>query len=100
MALWTYPAEYNVTSFTAVLEYVNHITYDSFATLLCIALFVVVFVTLKNYATSKALSAAGFISVIIATLFNLLGLVSYYVIVVFVALTITGALYPTLTGEP
>ena len=99
MALWDYPADHNVTNYTAMIKYVNYTTGDAFGTLMCIAIFIVVFVALKNYNTAKALSAAAFLSTVITTLFYILGLVSYYVIVVFVTLTVIGALYPMLKGE-
>jgi hypothetical protein len=70
-----------------------------FVTLACVGLFVVVFIALKNYDTSKALSTSAFISTIIATMFFLLGMVSYYLIIVFATLLLCGILFPVLKGR-
>lgn len=98
MALHPYPADYNVTSFNAAISYVNAITGDAFVTLLCIATWIVIFISLKSYRTAKALSAASFVSVIISGMFWILGYVTYYLVVVFAVLTIVGALFPMLKG--
>jgi len=98
MSLHPYPADYNVTSFEALFTYVNAVSGNMFFALVCIAAWIVIFVSLKSYTTAKALATASYVLVIISGLFWLLGLVTYYVIVVFVVLAILGALFPMLKG--
>jgi len=98
MAIWTYPHEYNVTNFTRLFQYTNHVTGDAFATLICLGVWVVAFIALKNYKTAKALSASSFLATLVTMLFYVLEMVSYYLVVVFVTLTIIGSLYTLFKG--
>lgn len=91
MTLWNYPE--NVTGFATLMDYMNYSTDNYFGLLLLIAIFVVLFVSMKFYETDKALAGASFVTLIIAVLFRSLNIIGDIVLFALVILVIVSVVY-------
>lgn len=96
MALHPYPV--NVTSFHELVVYTNTVSNNSLFAMVTFGIWIVIFVSLKSYTTGKAGAAASFATTVIATIFWLLGLINYAIVVASVVLVIIFGLYDIFQG--
>ena len=97
---WLYPGDFtNVSNFTSTLQYANYASGGSLGSLICLGLFIIVFISLKNYSTQKALPAASFITSIVCIFMFILNMITYYVLMIFVFLTVVSSIYALFAGE-
>jgi len=84
--VFAYPT--NITGFGAILVYTNTITNGYMGTVLTVVYFAVLFFLIG--ADDRALITAGFTSVLIAMMMNIMGVVDSSLIMIFIALTLIG----------
>lgn len=57
------------------------------AVLILVVLFIIIFISLKNYETKRSFAAASFICAIVSILFNWIGFISLYYTIVLIIMT-------------
>jgi len=77
----------NITDFVGFFEYANSVTDNMFMNVTLMIFWVVTFISLKHYSTEQAFSAASFICMILSTLLRITGLVSEYLVILFLIMT-------------
>ena len=76
-----YPYPTNTTKMADIALYVNSVTMGWFWPLILIALFVILLISFKQYPMERAFATSSFITTIIAIMMGIIGLVSFYVVV-------------------
>jgi hypothetical protein len=79
----------NVTDLASYLRYQNIVTGSVFGILILIAIFIIVFIRLKDYPLAKAYGSAAFISAITAIIFRTLQLVNDLVLLFAIFILVT-----------
>ena len=88
-----YDTPTNISNMTSFLTYVNGVSDGWFASVLCIAIFFISFISLKIYSASKAFSAASFITFISILIFIIMGLVNNLILILGVLMLIAGIVW-------
>lgn len=66
----------NVTGMRSLFGYVQKVSDNYFFLMILFALFIIVFVSLKNYSNSKAFASASFLCMILSIMLRALGFIS------------------------
>lgn len=66
----------NVTGILSYFEYVQKVSGDWFFLMILFAIFIIMFVALKNYSSSKAFASASFLCMILSIMMGILGFIS------------------------
>lgn len=93
-----YPAP-TLNKFINILTWMNDVTRGYFWVLTCLALFCILFFSLKNYSTSKAIAAASFVTAIFSILMRMAGLVNTLYMVLFIVVAAGSIIYLALANE-
>jgi len=91
MTNYTLPTNETGESFLNLFTYVNDVSDGYFFLSILLALFVIVFISLKNFSNSKAFAGASFFNMIFAIIFRVLGLIEnkwMYLSIILVAISI------------
>lgn len=92
MTTLPYPYPTNVTNMTGWLSHVNTLTSNYFGTGIVAAIFVITFISMKNYDTEDAIIVSSFITAISSYFLHILGLVNQFVPILFTVL-LAGSLF-------
>lgn len=90
---WTSFPEPNVTNYTGMLNYANEVTGFMFGNFLVFAIFIVAFISLRNYPTGKAFAVSSYITFVLSMLLTILGLTAAYMPVFFFVFSLVGAAF-------
>ena len=93
-----YPAP-TLNKFIDILTWMNDVTRGYFWVLTCLALFCILFFSLKNYSTSKAIATASFVTAIYTILMRMAGLVNTLYMVLFIVVAAGSIIYLALANE-
>ena len=85
---FAYPT--NITKIVDIAVYTNSVTSGMFWPLILFALFCILFFSFKSYPAERAFATSSFITMIIAIMFGIIGLVSAYVYVACIILAAIG----------
>ena len=77
--VFAYPS--NITRIADIALWTNSVTAGLFWPLILLALFVIMLISFKQYPMERALATSSFITTIIAIMMGIIGLVSFYVVV-------------------
>jgi len=91
MANFTYPFEWgvtNVTSFSGMLRYANHVTDNMLGIFIVMIVFFVTAISLKDYETEKAVSVAGVLSSVVCIFLFFQQVITTLMFVVMLTLTL------------
>lgn len=88
-----YPSPTTIKNLTALAQYDNVVTEGWFGAGLVLVIFIVAFLSLKTYATHKALAAATVLTMIIAIIFFIIGLVSTQILLATIILMIVSVVW-------
>ena len=77
----TYAYPTNITKMADLAIWTNNVTSGYFWSLILFALFAILFFSFKSYSTERALATSSFVTMIIAIMFGVIGLVSSYVVI-------------------
>lgn len=84
----------NISTFVDFLEYGNYVSNNLYMNLGVGAFFIVSFITLMGYTEpKKAFATSSFITMILSFLFHTVGVLSEYLVAVFVIMTALSAFY-------
>lgn len=75
MSNYTLPTNETGESFISLFTYINNVSNGWFFLAILFALFVIVFISLKNFSNSKAFTGASFLNMILAIIFRVLGFI-------------------------
>ena len=77
----TYAYPSNITNLVDMAKWTNVVTVGFFWPLILLGLFCILFFSFKSYSTERALATSSFITMIIAIMLGIIGLVSSYIVV-------------------
>ena len=90
----------NTSSLVEQLQYTNDtLTLGWYGTLVLIGFFLVLFLMFKDYETKERFAGAGFLTTLVAILLKILNLVSEYVILIFILVTVGGIISLLFTKD-
>jgi heme A synthase len=98
MTTLLYPSP-DATTFIDILVWMNSVTLGYFWVLTCLALFCILFFSLKNYSTSKAITTSAFVTAIYTILLRMAGLVNTKYMVFFIVVSAASVIYLALSNE-
>lgn len=81
----------NVTGMYSFFEYVQKVSDGWFFVMILFAIFIIMFISLKNYSNPKAFASASFVCMILSIMMGVLGLISstwMYLCIILVAVSI------------
>jgi len=81
----------NVTGMRSLFEYVQKVSDGWFFLMILLAIFIIVFISLKNYSNSKAFASASFLCMILSIILRALGFISstwMYLCIILVAVSV------------
>lgn len=97
MAWYEYPMNFsggqNVTGIGSLFVYSNYVTGGILGNVILGVIFLISFLTMKNYTSSKAIAASMFITTVFAVLFARIGMVHPAIPIGTIILTIAGLLW-------
>jgi len=77
--MYSYPS--NITKLVDLAVWTNSVTTGFFWPLILFGLFIILFMSFKQYPTERAFAASSFITMLIAIMLGIIGLVSAYIYV-------------------
>ena len=81
----------NVTGMYSLFEYIQKVSSGWFFLMILFALFIIVFISLKQYSNSKAFAGASFLCMILSIIMRTLGFISstwMYLCILLVAISV------------
>jgi len=81
-ANFSYPT--NATKMYQIFQYSNTVTNEWFGAVILIMLFVIIFITLKDYKTNRAFATASFITAVVAVLFKSFSIITDFTLYLFI----------------
>ena len=94
---YSYPTDLmNITSF---LGWAMEVTDNTFGSLLLLAIFIVVFITFKNYTTDRAFGIAAFFCFVLGWLFRILSLIPDSVFILTILVGAGGLIWTFLSNR-
>jgi len=84
----TLPTDANVTGLFSLFQYVQDISSDWFFVLILFGIFVIMFISLKAYSSSKAFTSSAFFCMILSIILRTIGFISnkwMYLMIILVA---------------
>lgn len=81
----------NVTGMYSLFDYIQEVSSGWFFLMILFAIFIIVFVSLKNFSNSKAFAGASFLVMILSIIMRALGFISstwMYLCIVLVAVSV------------
>jgi len=81
----------NITGMYSFFEYVQNVSGGWFFLMILFAIFIIIFISLKNYSNSKAFAGASFLCMILSIMMRVLGFISnawMYLCIILVAVSV------------
>lgn len=89
----------NITRPYTLFQVTNEVTGGLFGNLILLAIFIVIFISLKDYRNSIAFATASFITTILAMLFRTMGIIGDMVMIVGIVATVASVAYLLFEGR-
>lgn len=91
MVKYNLPTNESITGMYSLFEYVQKISDGWFFLMILLGIFIIVFISLKNYSSSRAFAGASFLCMILSIIMRVLGFIAnkwMYLSIILVAVAV------------